>query len=1086
MSSDGTKALAGFGISHWSLTSPPPNSSLKDPAAMPSGFRIAFPIVVFCFVFSPASLPAQIRDKAVVSLAFDDLPDTAAVTTADNGKGGKLPDVISLAAGPSRIPSAFVTGSTGYSLMLDATRQQHIVIPDSEDVSRPDAVTISGFFASLHSLDDTVYHGLFAKRKAGGGDISNFGINFQPSSDNFQIYVNDSTGYKLAHYSVKAVLGYRRRIHLTLCIDQADAAGADADVDVDDVRIRLLINGVPVAPARATGGFVEGNVGWLQDVALSKCVSDTPVTVGASYPTGEYMRLICDEFHMFASALSDEEAKALFAEVAGSSAAEISAEQNGAAEAAMQTPQIVRVAPHSAEVGKATRMIIAGSNLENARLHTDVRGITVAVAEGGNAVQAVFDVAVEDSVVPGRYLVHCVTPSGVSNPAVISVDRVPTLGESVFTEANPATAFPVASSGLISGAEQKRLWFKGSANQKIVAEVEARRIGSKLDPVVEIRTQAGTPLAIQWQQSDLNGDARASVVLPADGLYFAEVHDLQFRSPGASPWRLILGDLPPASIAFPSTIAAAATSVRTVGANVVSEAVSIKTSAGQIAIESGGTLLPLPHLQVDAGTQVIEPIEGTYPATPIDATFTVSPFPALLISGRIAAPKEQDSVLLTVTPGQTLHFAVAAKQLSSPLRAHLSLFNGDAVVAQNDGESGAADPLFSFAVPEKVTQLKVQIRDVNNSGSAASTYRLLVARIDRQAFLLTTRDGALRLPLNGSVPMRLSVVRQSASFKYTGPIRLAVKGVPGITIVPETISASEQNQQVLVMVTRSSLADSNVIAAGQSLMIEAKAEGAEPVFATTATVEVDNVPANSLTLPDTAVIAGPADSVPATILLDAVPPVLFRGLPSTVSVRVLPLAEHLAPFVRFEMITTEPSRREDPNKPDSPLKPSVGLEEFQIGLVTQGVFLLTVRVPLDTPSSTVDTVISADFVSQPLAAASGSKSWTAPMVLFVEDAVSIQTSTEPVQGAKATSVNVTGTIRRHPLFTESVNVVVDGLPQGYAAVPILVAADQSTFTVPVTIPETATAGEVPNLSLRVQHANGSVISKPLAIKLIVQ
>jgi len=1058
---------------------------MKDPAAMPSGLRI---LVRFCcavVVVNSQFAGAQVRDRAVVSLTFDDLAESPA-TAADSGKAGKVSDAVSLTSAPSRILSAFVTGSPGYSLLLDPARQQQIVIPNSDDVSRPEAVTISGLFASLHPLNDATFRGLFAKRKPGTGDITNYGINFQPSSDNFQVYVNDGSGYKVANFSVKAVLGFRRRVHLTVSLDNADAPGADADTDVDDVRVRLFVNGAPATPTRTTGGFIEGTVCWLQDVTLAKCVSDTPLTIGSSFTNGEMMRLLCDEVHVFSEALSDEDAKALFAEVAGASAAEISAETGETVDTAALQPQITRISPHSAEVGKTTRMVVAGQNLAGAQLHTDIKGLTAVVVDGGNAGQALFDVAVDATAVSGRYLARCVTPAGVSNPMIISIDRVATHPDGTFTEANPATTFPVAASGLISGAEQKRVWFKGTAGQKLVAEIEARRIGSKLDPVVEIRSQTGTPLAIQWQQPDLTGDARTSIVLPADGLYFAEVHDLQFRAPGGSPWRLLLGDLPPSSLAFPSTVAAAATSVRSVGGDAVSEAVSVKTTSGQVTIESGSTLLPLPALRAEAGTQVIEPLEGTFPEAAVDATFTAAPFPALLISGRISVPKEKDTILLTVTPGQTLHFAAAAKQLSSPLRAHLSLLNGDAVVAQNDGDSGASDPSFSFTVPEAVTQLKVQVRDLNNKGSAASLYRLLVARSDRQAFLISTRDGALRLPLNGSVPLRLSIVRQSPSFKYSGPIRLSVKGVAGVSIVPETIAASDQNQDVLVMVTRSATANAADIANGQAITLEAKADGAEPVFSTAASVIVDAVPANSLTLPDTALIAGPAEAVPATILLDAVPPVLFRGISTTVSVRVIPLVEQVAPYVRFEMISTEPARREDPNKPDSPLKPLVGLEEFQFGPVAQGVFPLTIRVPSDTPSSTVDTVISADFVAHPLAPASGPRSWTAPLVLFVDDAVTLAASAEPLKAMKATTVNFSGSIRRHPLFTEPVTIMLDGLPQGYQATPATVAADQTAFSVAVMIPEAAAVGEVPNLSLRAQFATGATISKPSAVKLMIE
>ena len=1028
---------------------------------------------------------ADVRDRAVVRLTFDDLAESGVIaTTADTAKSGKVADTVSLTLDPSRIPSAFVAGSAGSSLLLDPAKKQQIVIANSEDTSRPDAVSVSGLFANLQSADSNTYHGLFAKRHP-TTSTANYGINFNPGTDTLQVYVNDSTGYKLAQYSVKQTIGYRRRMHLTISLDHADAPGADADADVDDVRLRVFVNGKLVTPTMVSGGFAEGNVGWLQDVSLAKCASDTPLTIGSSFTDGEMLRLVCDEFHVFAEALTDEDAAALFNEVAGTSAAEISQEQTAGADSARSQPVIGRVIPHAVEINKTTRVQLAGQNLQGARLHTEVAGISSSVVDGGNANLGLFDVSVADTVLPGRYLARCVTAGGVSKPAVIAVDRIPTAVDGTYTREAPATALPTAVAGVISGTEQKQLWFQGKANQKIVAEVEARRVGSKLDPVVEIRSTEGTPLALQWQQAELQGDARATVTLPADGLYVAEVHDLQFQAAGGSIFRLIVGDLPPSSIAFPATLTSAVTSLRTLSKNSISESVSIQGSPGSVAIQSGTAILPLPALRTLNGVHVIEPLEGTFPETAVDATFTATPFLPLFICGRIAAPGETDTVLLTVTPGQTLNFQLAARGISSPLRGHLALFNGDALVAQNDGNSGVDDPTFNFAVPEGVTQLKVRVRDINEKGSQASVYQLQIARPDRPAFTMSTREESARLPLNGSTPVRLSVVRTSPSFRYMGPIHLSTSGMSSVTIVPQTITASEQNQEVLVMLTRNAAGNPAVVAEGQSLTISGTADGPASGFSTMVSVVLDSVPTNALTLADETLVAGPADPTPGTIVLDAAPPILLRGLPAVLPVRVLPLTELTPPFVRFEMTTTEPVRLEDPNKPDSPRKPGIALNEFQFGPVSQGVMNLTVRVPTDTPSTAIDIVISADFVTQPLASGIGSRAWTAPTTLFIEDAVTVAPLAD-IKGTKVGGAIITGTVQRHPSYDGEFTVVLDGLPKDYAAAAAIVAAGQSAFTLNLTIPESAVPGEVPNLTVRAQVVSGSTISKPVAVKVLVE
>ena len=384
-----------------------------------------------------------------------------------------------------------------------------------------------------------------------------------------------------------------------------------------------------------------------------------------------------------------------------------------------------------------------------------------------------------------------------------------------------------------------------------------------------------------------------------------------------------------------------------------------------------------------------------------------------------------------------------------------------------------------------VTQLKIRVRDINEKGSQASSYRLQIARTDRPAFSMSTREESTRLPQNGSVPVRLSIVRTGPSFRYAGPIHLSTSGMSAVTIVPATITASDQNQNVLVTLTRNAVANPNVAADGQSLTISGSADGAAPVFSTMVAIAVDSIPMNSLTLSDDALVAGPAEPAPGTILLDAAPPILLRGLPAVVPVRVLSLTEESPPFVRFEMLTTEAIRREDPNKPDSPVKPNVALNEFQFGQVSQGVFQLTVRVPADTPASIIDAVISADFVMQPLASGTGSSAWTAPITFFVDDAVTVAPPGD-AKSTKSSTATISGALQRHPSYEGEFTVVLDGLPKDYVAAPAMVAAGQSMFTLSVTIPESATPGEVPNLTVRAQAADGSTISKLAAAKLIIQ
>jgi hypothetical protein len=1023
----------------------------------------------------------SVRDRAVVSLTFDDVPASGVSSVSDTAKAGNGPDAVSLPAGATRLPSVFVPDQQGFGLLLEPSRKQLVSIAHSADVSRPEAVTISGLFAGLHPVREATFRGLFAKRAA---EVTNYGINFIPQSDVLQLYVNDGSGYRVAKYSVKAVLGFRRRVHIAAALDAADAGGQDTDTDADDVRVRLFVNGALLTPTGVDGGFNEGGVAWFTGTALSKCLNEAPLVIGASTPDLEHMRLVVDDVHVFAEALSDADAAALFTEITGPAAQMIAAEQSAPA-ADHRGPVARLVEPQAVRIGVTSRVSVSGKRLSDAELHLGITGATATrIVEESSDSRAVFQVASQADVVPGRYPIRVVTPEGASNAIVLAVDNLGTQSDGTLSEQSPAESLPAAVAGVISGTEQRRLWFRGRAGQSVTAEVEARRVGSKLDPVVEIRSAAGTPLAIQWQQPELAGDARTTAVLPTDGLYYAEVHDLQFQAPRGSPWRLIVGELPPSAFTFPEASAGGATTVRTLGGGSASSGTfAIRMESENAVLAGASPLLPLPRLQRLSGREVVEPVDGTMPVAPIAATFLEPPFAPVVVIGRIAARGEADSVLLHVTPGQSLSLAASARRLRSSLRARIAVLNGDSVIAAHDGESGAVDPALTVTVPDGVTQLKVKIDDVNGSGSPSALYRLEIARADRTAFVLRCHEESVRLPDDGAVPVRLEITRSSPSFRYTGPIRLSVEGENSLVVVPDVIPASEQNQDVFVMLSRQTRA--GVPMNGQSLTIVARSEGADPLFTTTAVVPQDSVPADSLTFGSTRLLAAPAQPVPAVLVPDALPPVLLRGTTTAMPVRVISRGEH-PPFVRFSLTTTEPVRRDNPKQPDSPEKPRVRLDDLAFAQISADTIPVAIHVPLDTPSSMIDVLLSAELVPHPLAAGSAGRLWLAPMSLSIADAVSLSMPAEGFQGTKAATITMTIPVTRHPLFADAVSVELAGLPEGFTTAAAPVAAGESQAVLSVNVPESATAGPIPNLTLTVRGTDGQPLTPPMPLAVTVQ
>ncbi|MFM7057089.1 MAG: hypothetical protein ACKO2P_09230, partial [Planctomycetota bacterium] len=207
---------------------------------------------------------------------------------------------------------------------------------------------------------------------------------------------------------------------------------------------------------------------------------------------------------------------------------------------------------------------------------------------------------------------------------------------------------------------------------------------------------------------------------------------------------------------------------------------------------------------------------------------------------------------------------------------------------------------------------------------------------------------------------------------------------------------------------------------------------------------------------------------------------------ASLPVRVLPLRDAVPAVARFEMLTTEPPRREDPNKPDSPLKPAVALADFQFAPVSQAVVPLAIRVPADVQISAIDAIIGADLVPQPLASASGTRTWTAPLRFTVASAVTLAPPGEPTKVARKASAMLSVTVQRHPLFTGPVSLRLDGLPQGFAAAPVVVPADQTVAVISVAVPENAAVGDVPSVTAAATLENGSVLAAGTPVRLTIE
>ena len=1017
-------------------------------------------VTTLCLGSATSFADDTIRSQAVVDLSFD-ANDKLADTR------GKHPDTAIVKGKPQLISSPF-WNQKGKELILDPGSKQYVEVADSPDTDRPTGVTVSTFFLSLHPLTQGgPFHGIFAKRGDNTDSRTNYGINYLPTGDAFQVYIHDGTGFKVARYSVKGTIGFSKLVHLTATFEVADAPGTDTDTDADDVRIRVFINGKIIKPVSSSAGFVEANDTWITNVNVQKLLNDVPLTIGSSFSDQELTAGVYDEFLVFDKALPPADVAKLFVELTGSTAEQIAKQEQQQKQSVTARPVITTVTPRGLQTGAKTRVTITGTTLQNANVFLSERLATTTIVESTNS-KLVADVVVPPTATPGFYPLRVYGEAGLSKPVVVAVDRMKELTWSSTSVEKPA-ALPAAFSGTVAGTQEVKIWFNGKKGQRVVADVESQRLGSNLDPVVEIKNSRGTPLGLEWRKHELHGDTRVEVTLPADGTYFVELHDLAYRAPGNSPFRVRVGDLKVIDQFLP----------RTSGDETVLTASG--TGIGKTKVRASpspdGTLSlknlpdvdgPLPRVENSDATEIAE-VAGGKKQPDIDTTFAGTRSQAVVaINGTVSEPNEADVFNLKVAEGTKLYFNLQSRSLGSPLDGTLRIFNGKQLLSAKDTGGTGNDIGAEITVPKGAKNLRVRISDFARRGGATHVYRLLISKSGRSDFRISAQSGTVEIPENGSVVMRLSVVRSGGGFAYAGPIRLSVEGDNGLQITPAELPAESPSRDVFVVLSRTGpvgdqISPISIIAEsarGPAVRTAARVPTTAPVVA----AEFDSL-----------VAAEPKKPVDASINIAGVPPILFRGTQAILPIQMTALTPADMGTVRFRLMSTERPRNN---------KPLVRAVPNQFVTAPQSTADLKISVPFDQVDPFMDVVIVGELVQNPFAPVAKASVYSAPIRMMVQTGVRVAPAAGSLTLKAGGKPAVTGTVVRRFGFAEPVRLSIAGLPKGYSSPAVVVPENQRTFSIPVTLPKGAKPGGLKNVQLVAQSVAGTTIAanQPLALK----
>jgi hypothetical protein len=399
---------------------------------------------------------------------------------------------------------------------------------------------------------------------------------------------------------------------------------------------------------------------------------------------------------------------------------------------------------------------------------------------GSTDKKAVMEVQPSGEVAPGFYQGRILSEKGISLPFLLGVDQLP---QKPF--ASTINELPVAFHGTMSGSQILETKFEGTKGQPLMIEIEAQKLGSKLQPVVHLYNSKRLQLAWAWPVTNLHGDCRLEIKLPENDTYTITLHDLEYAAGSPGSFRMKVGSWEFIDQVFPASVGnGQVKSVEYLGSAPVSK-VNMPTAS-----VDGAILLPWPSKGNWSGMRPFVP-PPSFPEFMENGSASPTELKGLpiTINGRLSERFEEDRFKLPCIPKTKIRIDVFAERIGSPVDVGLIIRNEKGgEVARSEDRPGSSDPILEYTIPDNVTSILVCVMDSQGRGGTKANYRIQIEDISSSK--VTTRTELLTPTQSISIPVgdKIVVPVWIARNGYEGKVELDLYPAPsGLKIDGKTI-----------------------------------------------------------------------------------------------------------------------------------------------------------------------------------------------------------------------------------------------------------------------------------------------------------
>jgi hypothetical protein len=345
-------------------------------------------------------------------------------------------------------------------------------------------------------------------------------------------------------------------------------------------------------------------------------------------------------------------------------------------------------------------------------------------------------------------------------------------------EPQKVPSLPVVVSGQIRRLEEiDRYQFEVSQATRVTVEVAARRLGSPLHAMVQVRDSAGRMIA---DVADTEGrDQTFSFPAQPQMVYTLALHDLDFAGDRSYVYRLRIAPGTQVLAAYPAGgrrgetrpiefvgygLATGGPQLESVTQPVTFPATPGVTSVEPVVQTAAGTALPFP-LAVGEGPELVEgPGSSQGALTEIPAAYT----------GSFETRFGQEQVTFPGKKGDVLRLVAQSRSPARRLDLELVVLGPDGKeLARNDDTPGSTDAEVLLTIPDDGTYTAQLTERGGQSGSREGCYRLSITKPVEDLTVTIPSLGAI--PLGGQFKLPVKVTRTGG---MKAPVVLSLANLP--------------------------------------------------------------------------------------------------------------------------------------------------------------------------------------------------------------------------------------------------------------------------------------------------------------------